>query len=426
MERKIWLRVIGCFLYFPALLLSGCMKDKVTKTYTINTPIYETLTKFREQIKSLPSLPITTTGRMTLAGHYIFLSEPNKGIHVIDNSNPAAPKNISFINIPGNVEIAVKGNTLYADSYGDLVTLDITDPTEVIVRDFESNVFPQHSIYYAGSYSIRTYNSDSINVIIGYTSKDTTIDYNEGNVYPIYFANCPNCSVAPAMAGTANAANVGNAVGTNGSMAGFAIIGNYLYAVGSFNLSAFDISQPAKPAFTNTEQVDFHVETIFQFKDKLFVGTNDGMYMYDVQTSASSPSFVGKFTHLRGCDPVITDGNYAYITLNDSSACLGFDNQLQIVDITDMTNSFQVKAYQLVHPVGLSKDGNILFICDSRDGLKIYNASDVINLQLIKQLKDATVYDVIAENGLAIVMGADGIYQYDYSDLNNIHLVSKL
>ena len=85
-----------------------------------------------------------------------------------------------------------------------------------------------------------------------------------------------------------------------------------------------------------------------------------------------------------------------------------------------------VKSYDLVHPAGLSKDGNNLFICDGKDGLKIYDASDVTNLQLRKQLKDAVVYDVVTENGLAIVVADTGLYQYDYSDLNNIHLLSKL
>ena len=35
-------------------------------------------------------------------------------------------------------------------------------------------------------------------------------------------------------------------------------------------------------------------------------------------------------------------------------------------------------------------------------------------------------YDVIAQNGIAIVVSSNGIYQYDYSDLANIHLISKL
>jgi hypothetical protein len=148
--------------------------------------------------------------------------------------------------------------------------------------------------------------------------------------------------------------------------------------------------------------------------------------MYDVETSPSNPALVGEFAHIRGCDPVISDGNYAYVTLNDSSACLGFYDQLQIIDIHDMANSLLVKSYQLTHPMGLSKDGTTLFLCDGKDGLKVYNATDPVNMEMIKQLKDGNMYDVIAADGLATVMASDGIYQYDYSDLNNIHIISKL
>ena len=149
--------------------------------------------------------------------------------------------------------------------------------------------------------------------------------------------------------------------------------------------------------------------------------------MYDVQSAPSTPALIGQFTHVRGCDPVIADDNYAYVTLNDSSACLGgITNELQIIDISDVSNATEIKFYQMTHPVGLSKDGNILFVCDGKDGLKIYNAGDVKNLQLIKQLSDATDYDVVAQNGIAIVVASNGLYEYDYSDLTNIHLSGKL
>ena len=49
-----------------------------------------------------------------------------------------------------------------------------------------------------------------------------------------------------------------------------------------------------------------------------------------------------------------------------------------------------------------------------------------MNLQLIKQFTGAETYDVIANNKIAIVVAKDGLYQYDYSALNNIHLVSKI
>ncbi len=395
----------------------------MTHTYRISTPVYEVLTKFREQIKSGAATSIVNTGKIAVVGKYIFLSELYKGIHVIDNSNPAQPKNIAFINVPGNEDMAIVGNALYADAYSDLVSFDITDPANAVAKNFEANVFPDHSIYYSAYGST---NSDSINVIVDWIVKDTTVDYvpTSGlNVYPLYNApGCANCSVAFQNASSANAGSNG----VSGSLSRFAVLNNFLYTVSTSQLSSFDISSQFNPAFKSNFTVDWHVETIYPFKGKLFVGTNNGMYMYDAQASPANPTPLGQFTHVRGCDPVVADDNYAYITINDSSACLGFNNELQIVNVQDLSNSFLVKSYQLTHPIGLSKDGDNLFICDGTDGLKVYNAADVNNLQLLKQLKDSEVFDVIAENGLAIVVAKDGIYQYDYSDLSNIHLISKL
>ncbi|MFI5185865.1 MAG: LVIVD repeat-containing protein [Chitinophagales bacterium] len=417
--KKILIAAVCFSFLFP---LQSCLKDKITLTYQLRTPIYQVLTKFRESIKSQDAAAIAVTGKMTVYGNYIFISEPYKGIHVIDNSNPSEPKNISFINVPGNEDIAIADNTLYADAYGDLVTFDISNPMNVVTKNFDTNVFPEHSIYYGGI----SVNPDSINVIVGWNTRDTTVDYvagSGGNIYPVLYApGCANCvQIAANMSNTKD-----NSTGTGGSLSRFTIINNYLYTVSYSQLNSFDISNRFLPVFKNNLTVDWHIETIYPFRDKLFVGGNNGVYMYDVQSSPGLPLKVGEFTHVRGCDPVITDGNYAYVTLNDSSACLGFNNELQIVDVKDLNNSFLVKSYQLTHPVGLSKDGNNLFICDSKDGLKIFNAADINNLQLEKQLKDAEVLDVIAQNGLAIVMAKDGIYQYDYSDLNNIHFISKL
>lgn len=418
--KKIFLNVaIISLITIVVFSLQGCLKDRITRTYQIIIPVYETLTKFRQSVVSQPAAAITATGKISVYGKYIFLSEPGKGIHVIDNSNPGSPKNISFINIPGNEDLAIKGNSLYADSYGDLVTFDISDPAKAITKDFETNVFPDQSIYFPGS----TTNPDSINVIVGWITKDTTVNYDNGNSgypYPMYYSNCAACASVPA------ASQSNNTNATNGSTSKFAIINNFLYTVGFSSLTSFDISQGFNPVYAGITQVSWNVETIYPLEDKLFIGTNNGMYMYDVQSNPSAPSLLGTFAHVRTCDPVIADGNYAYVTLRSGTACEGFNNELDVLDISDISNPSLLKVYQLTNPQGLSKDGSNLFICDGVDGLKVYNASDINNLQLIKQLKDAEMVDVIAEGGLAIVVSKDGLYQYDYSDTGNIHLISAL
>jgi hypothetical protein len=168
----------------------------------------------------------------------------------------------------------------------------------------------------------------------------------------------------------------------------------------------------------------WNVETIFPFKDKLFIGSQNGMFVYNI-SNVDNPSLAGQFSHVQSCDPVIADDEYAYVTLRSGSACQGFSNQLEILKLNNITDPQLLKVYPFTNPHGLSKDGNLLFICDGSDGLKIYDAADVNNLKLIKQFSNIETYDVITYNHLAVVVAKDGLYQYDYGDVNNIHLISK-
>jgi hypothetical protein len=169
----------------------------------------------------------------------------------------------------------------------------------------------------------------------------------------------------------------------------------------------------------------WNVETIFPFKDKLLIGTQNGMLVYNIN-NPGSPTLVGQFSHVQSCDPVIADGDYAYVTLRTGTTCFGNTNALQILKLNSFTDPQLLQTYSFTNPHGLSKDGKLLFICDGNDGLKIYDATDINNLKLIKQFSDIETYDVIAYNYIALVVAKDGLYQFDYSNENNIHAISKI
>ena len=118
------------------VLLQGCVKDSIKHTYSYVwfEPLYKTTEQVRASIKSDAAAEIKTPGKLFIKGTYIFLNEVNKGVHIIDNSNPSAPVNKAFINIPGNIDIAVKGNILYADLYTDLLAIDISDPMNIVTK----------------------------------------------------------------------------------------------------------------------------------------------------------------------------------------------------------------------------------------------------------------------------------------------------
>ena len=78
------------------------------------------------------------------------------------------------------------------------------------------------------------------------------------------------------------------------------------------------------------------------------------------------------------------------------------------------------------NPYGLGKDGDLLFICDGEAGVKVYDASNVLNLQMVNQISNIDAFDAIPWANRLIVSASDGLYQYDYTDQNNIKLLSTI
>jgi hypothetical protein len=327
------------------------------------------------------------------------------------------------VNIPGNVDLAVKGDILYADSYSDLVAFDISNPLNVTAKKFVNNAFPYRNMYYSYYGNNVTSNPDSIKVITGWKTRDTLVSCTGRGGDPVMY---DYMTLAGSSAGGYSTQRVSSG-GQGGSMARFTLMNDYLYTVSYSDLFSFDVSAPADPKYINKMQVGVNqmIETIYPFKNKLFIGSNTGMYIYDVSTPGS-PVKQGTFTHVRSCDPVIADDNKAWVTLRNGSSCGGTTNTLEVVDITDLTKPALLKTYGLTNPYGLSKEGNILFVCDGKDGIKVFNAADANNLKLVKQVTGMETYDVIAWNNRALVVAKDGLYQFDYSDVNDIRLLSKI
>ncbi|MET0464508.1 MAG: hypothetical protein ABW007_15185 [Chitinophagaceae bacterium] len=402
----------------PLFLLAGCLKDKVTRTYTIFTPVYKEKSQvLAEVIKPLSGRSVHNAGKIYAYGNYLFVNEINEGVHIIDNSDPQSPVSKSFISIPGNVDIAVKGDILYADIYSDMIALDISNPLQAKITKVTSNLFPERS--YVGSNGWY-FNGDTSRYIVGWTRKDTTVAYESPEM-------CRGCGIVFDNFNTfASASSNGATVGIAGSMARFAVVNNYMYAVGMYSLKVIDLATPASPAYKKDVSIGSGIETIFPFKDKLFIGSNNAMYIYDISV-AETPKYTGSFQHVRSCDPVVTDGTHAYVTLRAGNFCGNItESRLEILDVTNLTAPKLVKNYPLKNPYGLAKDGNLLWICDGTAGLKLYDVSDPANISLKKLISDVEPFDVIPMNGRLIVSAKEGILQYDYSNPSDIRLISRI
>jgi len=407
-----------------AMLGIGSCKDSSIeyRKYMANVPQYMSYEDMRKPVKSTAAYAIATAGKIYIKDNYLFVNEKYKGIHVFDNSNPASPVNLTFIDIPGNVDLAVKGNYLYADNYVDLVVLDISNISQPKEVSRIKDIFPYTIPETIGIYPISNIDKEQ-GVIVGWQAKEVTEEITNNGISPyFYFEKGDGLFRMNASNGAPT-----QTVGVGGSMARFIINGDQFYGLNQTNMQVININQPTAPVAGIKIEMQRMVETVFIDNSNLFVGTQTGMLIYDI-SQPSNPVYKSVYDHFQSCDPVVVKDNLAYVTLRAGNRCGNWQNVMEVIDLKVITSPVLMKSYSLVEPYGLGIDNKTLFVCDGKAGLKIYDASDPlrIDLNILKQYPNLKALDVIPFGNVLIMIADDGIYQYNYSDLLNIKQLSKI
>jgi hypothetical protein len=405
-----------------AASLYGCKDNSYqTITYEANVPVYMPLTEFRNSFSVSDTVEISHPGKIYFKDGYLFVNEYGKGIHVIDNSDPSNPEKIAFYEIIGNVDMAISGNTLYADSFIDLLAIDISDienPVEIArLENVFPEVFPEGDLWYPYASIDR-----SKGVIVDWKVETYTETVENGTPGGwIYGRNVLFMSAE-------TSGNFSSGAGVAGSMARFMLNGNSLYLIAyPWMLKTVDVAQATAMAVVDSVMVPRNMETLFRLENRLFIGTTTGMLIFDL-ANQQKPRQISSYDHITACDPVVVDGQYAYVTLRTGNRCNNGSNLLEVIDISSVTNPFLVKSYPMFNPHGLGVDGDLLFICDGKAGLKVYDKTDplaIITNQLA-HYPDFDTFDVIPYNDVLMLIGEGGIYQYSYSDPENIVQISHI
>lgn len=428
---RTFLLIAGIIVAFSTLFLTNCTdKVEMTQKYTLMEPVYLTPEAIRTSFDITTPKVVTNTGKIYLYQNYIFLNEPGEGIHVIDNSDRENPEIISFIKIPGNYEIAARGNRIFADSYLDLVVLDISNPSDVKLTKRIENIFlelAQQNQYY----------DPEQGVIVDWEPKEI-IEVSEGDfngIYPPYYYYSSGiafrggfASMDKALSSFSPESAPSIQTGIGGSMARFTIMKDHLYSIDNQNMTVFDISNLDNPVPGARLNIGWGIETIFPYKDNLFIGSQTGMIIYD-NTDPDFPTHLSTFSHVMSCDPVVVENDIAYVTLRGGTGCRNnFTNQLDVLDVSNLKNPVLLKSYPMTNPHGLGIDNGILFICEGSAGLKVFDATDIykISEHLIAYFGNIHAFDVIPFNDNLILVGEEGLYQFDYADKENIRFVSMI
>lgn len=426
MKRSVWLLSAVVMV----LTLSSCLKDSCesTRLYTTYTPIYKQMSEVRELVEVESPRVIQNPGKIYTYNSYLFLNDRGIGIHVIDISDENSPINMAFIQVPGNVDIAVNGTVLYADNFIDLVSFDISDLNAIKEVGRVENIFPDNvSIHEQAGYWLVNREQG---VAVDWIEEQVEVECTEDNVFLDGAVFATQVESAPAD----DSGGGRGSSGTGGSMARFALMSNHLYVIEmDGEMKLFDVSNPQQPSYASTVNIEQGIETIFPYyrdnKGYLFIGASNGMFIYD-NTDPNNPSFISKFVHVNSCDPVVAEGDIAYVTLRSGTECQGFTNELQVLDISDLAAPKLIETYDMHNPHGLGIDDGLLFVCDGSDGLKIYDLRQSIDRVTDKELKhnvpDLFAYDVIPNNGKLILSSDKGFHLIDYSNVNNIELKGEL
>lgn len=214
---------------------------------------------------------------------------------------------------------------------------------------------------------------------------------------------------------------VSNSSGQGGSLARFTVMGNYLYTVSNQDLKVFDITNPAQPVFKRSVPVGFEIETIYPFKDKLFIGSTSVVYIFSI-ADPSNPQKLSEAISpnvIRRCDPVVAKDTVAYATLRTNGPCGGTQSILAVYDIRDINHPVQKSAQPLSEPYGLGYLDNTLYVCDKYGGLKVYDISKAYNPVLIRSVPGASLIDVIPYDDVLVGWSADGMVLYDITERQN-------
>lgn len=398
------------FLLSLFFLFSCHSDDAEIETITVATPILVAKSEFRSLVAIQPAHPIEHAGKIYAYNDYIFINDNFEGIHIIDNSNPQSPQRKYFIKIPGNIDISIKGDYLYADNATDLVVFNISDINNIKIENRVEDVFNQYNygIPEDAAYAdYANFNPES-QVIVGWDLKKVKQEFVNERIQFL----------------SSNSSSDASNVGQGGSLARFQIVKDKLYTVDSFEMFVFDLTNLSEPIFQNKFYAGFNIETMFYADDYLYLGSTNGMYIYGLE-DAANPSYISEFTHWESCDPVVVDGDVAYVTLRGGNMCGVQESALEVIDISDKTNPVLANRYPLDNPYGLGISGNALIVCDGKSGLKLYSRTNPIDLSLISRITGTFAKDVIPMEDKILVTGESELRQYKLNG-DNLQLLSIL
>ena len=412
------------FILCLTLFITSCTEDTgtVTVTYQEATAIYGDMDEIRAMPLSEGARAISNAGKIFIGEDYVLIGEEGSGIHVVNNADRENPIRESFINIPGNREFYVSGNYIYAETYYDMVKIDISDPNQPILTARAENAIQEEFMDNQG------------NTLIGFNYQEKTIQLSDQDefydeiigdqlVYLDFGKNIiPNSAIPTSFAGNSSA--------QSGTVNRITKNGDYVYVISNNNMMILNDTDGNFTIANKMHNIKDDMETIFPYDNNLFVGSRSSMTIYSLD-SEIQPTRLYDFEHATSCDPVLPHNKVAYITLRtaDFSECPGNINALVVLDINNLSNPKEVDEIAMNSPYGMTVIGDRLYVGEGLNGLKVFDVSLNDNPILQMHFTDIEAYDIIADptnSNIVFIAGPDGLMQFINGSADQLELKSTI
>jgi len=409
------------------VLATGCEKDSCEQNWTqvVSVPVTLDRAQVQSEIGIEAARDLCVGGSIYAYGDFIFMNRLNEGFHILDNTNPASPQNVAFLNIPGATQMAFIEGNLVTNSYADLVTIEMDGIQSArLVSSTPNFLLDENTIPV----------SEGL-VVIGY--EDQPVEFTQSCDGSIVgqWEDCFNCDVFfVSNQGAPRSGGFGTpTVNTAGSMSRMSFNGNVLYVIGSSRLSTYVLNNGLL-VNTSNQQQQWGMETVITRGDFLYIGSQTGMHIYSL-ADARQPNYLSTFNHFTGCDPVSVEGDLAVVTVRDGRACGGASgNVMFVLDISNRSNPVELTRVNMNNPRGVALYNGNIYLCDGDAGLIVFDlnggpVSTVANRK-IQVLSSDIMTDVAVlpypAGDILLTVGDDHLSQFTIGESGELSIRSRV
>ncbi len=146
MKNVLNLLLISIFLFITScttVIEDGGDPQDIQTYDTEYTPVYMSRETLNNSVQVKPPQAIESAGKIYRTDTHLFINDLRKGVHIFLNTDLSNPQALAFIEVPGCVDMAVRGAYLYLDNAVDLVTINVFDPANPVFESRQQDVFPQ-------------------------------------------------------------------------------------------------------------------------------------------------------------------------------------------------------------------------------------------------------------------------------------------